>query len=197
MQRALPSLAPILRSDVQGRILVELFIDPARELSATDLARRVGVSSSTVSREIDRAELAKVVTSRRVGNVRLARADTDNPLYTPLKQLVMASYGAPAVIADEFGGVRGMERLYLFGSWAARYEGLPGPAPRDIDVLVVGHPNREEIYEAAERAERRLTLTVQVVFRTPQQWVEQKDPFIVEVKSRPLVPILGPDEAAQ
>ena len=57
MQRAVPSLAPILRSDVQGRILAELLIDPARELSSADLARRIGVSSSTISREIDRASL--------------------------------------------------------------------------------------------------------------------------------------------
>lgn len=190
MQRVLPSLAPILRSDVQGRILAELLIDPSRELSPSDLARRVGVSSSTVSREIDRAELARIVASRRVGNVRLVRADTDNPLHLPLKQLVLASYGAPAIIADEFGAIKGIEYLYLFGSWAARYAGQPGPAPRDIDVLVIGRPDREQVYEAAERAERRLTLVVQVAFRTPQQWAE-KDPFIHEVKSRPLVLVLS------
>ena len=197
MQRRLPSLAPILRSDVQGRILAELFIDPSRELSVTDLARRVRVSSSTVSREIDRAELARIVTSRRVGNVRLVRADTDNPLHLPLRQLIMASYGAPAVIADEFEAIGGIEHLYLFGSGAARYGGQPGPGPKDIDVLVIGRPDREQVYEAIERAERRLTLVVQVVFRTPQQWAEEKDPFIVEVKSRPLVPVLDREDGAR
>lgn len=197
MQRAIPSLAPILRSDVQGRILAELLIDPSRELSSADLARRLGVSSSTVSREIDRAELANIVTTRRVGNVRLVRADADNPLHSPLKQLVLATYGAPAVIADEFGAIEGIEHLYLFGSWAARYEGQPGPAPRDIDVLLIGHVDRERVYDAAERAERRLTLMVQVTFRTPRQWADGKDPFIVEVKSRPLVPVLGPEGGAR
>lgn len=197
MQRAIPSLAPILRSDVQGRILAELLIDPSRELSPTDLARRIGVSPSTVSREIDHAELANIVTSRRVGNVRLVRANTDNPLHLPLKQLVLASYGAPTVIADEFGAIEGIEYLYLFGSWAARYEGQPGPAPRDVDVLVIGRADREQVYEAAERAERRLTLAVQAVFRTPEQWAEEKDPFIVEVKSRPLVPVLSQEGDAR
>jgi DNA-binding transcriptional ArsR family regulator len=197
MQRVLSSLAPILRSDVQGRILAELLIDPSRELSPSDLARRVGVSSSTVSREIDRAEVARIVASRRVGNVRLVRADTDNPLHLPLKQLVLASYGAPAVIADEFGAIKGIEHLYLFGSWAARYAGQPGPAPRDIDVLVIGRPDREQVYEAAERAERRLTLVVQVAFRTPRQWAEEKDPFIHEVKSRPLVLVLSQEGNAR
>lgn len=197
MQRVLPSLAPILRSDVQGRILAELLIDPSRELSPSDLARRVGVSPSTVSREIDRAEAARIVASRRVGNVRLVRADTGNPLHLPLKQLILASYGAPTVIADEFRAIGGIEHLYVFGSWAARYAGQPGPAPRDIDVLVIGRPDREQVYEAAERAERGLTLVVQVAFRTPQQWAEEKDPFIVEVKSRPLVPVLSQEGNAR
>jgi predicted nucleotidyltransferase len=197
MQRAIPSLAPILRSDLQGRVLAELLIDPSRELSSADLARRAGVSSSTVSREVDRAELAGIVTSRRVGNLRLVRADTDNPLHLPLRQLIVASYGAPAVIADEFGALEGIEHVYLFGSWAARYEGEPGPAPRDIDVLIIGRVDREQAYEAAERAERRLTLPVQVTFRTPQQWAQEKDPFIVELKSRPLVPVLGQQDGAR
>jgi predicted nucleotidyltransferase len=197
MQRVIPSLAPILRSDLQGRILAELLIDPSRELSSADLVRRIGVSSSTVSREVDRAELAGIVTSRRVGNLRLIRADTDNPLHLPLRQLILATYGAPAVIADEFSAVEGIEHVYLFGSWAARYEGEPGPAPRDIDVLVIGRVDREQAYEAAERAERQLTLLVQVTFRTSQQWVQAKDPFIAEVKSRPLVPVLGQEDDAR
>jgi predicted nucleotidyltransferase len=190
MQRVIPSLAPILRSDAQGRILAELLIDPARELSSADLARRVGVSSATVSREIDRAELASIVTTRRVGNLRVVRADTDNPLHAPLRQIIAATYGAPAVIAEEFSGLDGIDQLYLFGSWAARYDGEAGPAPRDIDVLVIGRVDREQVYEAAERAERRLTLGVQVTFRTPRQWADEKDPFIVQVKSRPLIRVL-------
>ena len=197
MQRSIPSLAPILRSDVQGRILAELLIDPSRELSSAELARRVGASSSTVSREIDRAELAGVVTTRRVGTLRMVRADTENPLHSPMKQIVLATYGAPAVIAEEFSGLQGIDQLYLFGSWAARYDGEAGPAPRDIDVLVVGRVDREQVYESAERAERRLTLDVQVTFRTPRQWAEEKDPFIVQVKSRPLIQVLTPGHRAQ
>ena len=195
MKSSVPSLAPILRSDTQGRMLAELLIDPSRELSLSDLAGRVGASVATVAREVDRAETAEILTSRRVGTVRLVRADTSNPLREPLTQLIAATYGAPAIIAAAFSEVPAVERLYLFGSWAARYRGQPGPTPRDIDVLLIGRPDRERAYEAADEAEHRLGLPVQVTFRTPQQWAREDDPFIVEVKSRPLLPLLHQDDA--
>lgn len=194
MKSSVPSLAPILRSDTQGRMLAELLIDPSRELSLSDLAGRVGASVATVAREVDRAETAEILASRRVGTVRLVRADTSNPLREPLTQLIAATYGAPAIIAAAFSEIPEMERLYLFGSWAARYEGQPGPTPRDIDVLLIGRPDRERAYEAADEAEQRLGLPVQVTFRTPQQWACEDDPFIVEVKSRPLLPVLRQDD---
>ncbi len=32
----------------------------------------------------------------------------------------------------------GVQEAFVFGSWAARYMGEPGAAPRDIDVVVIG-----------------------------------------------------------
>jgi hypothetical protein len=54
-------------------------------------------------------------------------------------------------------------------------------------VLVVGTPNRDQVYEAAERAERRLGLPVQAAIRSLSQWNDTDDPFITEIRSRPLV----------
>jgi hypothetical protein len=39
--------------------------------------------------------------------------------------------------AEELEGVEGIEKAYLFGSWAARYAGEAGRAPADLDVLVI------------------------------------------------------------
>jgi hypothetical protein len=190
MKVAVPLLAPILRSDVQGRVLAEVFADPEQEHTVTHLASRAKTSVPTAIREVDRAELAQLVTSRRVGNTRLVRANMQNPLYQPFRQIILATYGPPAVLTREFGDIAGIDHLYLFGSWAARYLGQPGRAPNDIDVLVIGSPDRDEVYDAAEKAESQIGLPVQVTIRARQQWQEAYDPFIAEVRSRPLVPLL-------
>ena len=194
MRAAAPLLAPVLRSEVQGRLLAEVFAAPETEHSVSELARRAATSVQTAIREIDRAEAARLVATRRVGNTRLVRADTSTRLYRPYCEIVLATYGPPAVLREELARLEGIEGAYLFGSWAARYEGEVGRAPNDLDVLVVGRPDRDEVYEAAERAEGRLGLPVQVTVRSVAQWEKAADPFIAEVRSRPLVPIFEEDE---
>ena len=196
MKVPVPSLAPILRSDTQGRILARLFVDPAKSYNLTELVKWAGSSMPTVQREIGRAEQAGIVTTQKVGPTRLVRANPDHPLFTPLGQIVAATYGPPAVIAREFEGIDGAQAVAVFGSWAARYLGQPGRAPNDIDVLVIGAPDRNAVDDAAERAERAIGLPVQATVRSCAQWSAARDSFIQEVKSRPLVVVLAEDDIA-
>ena len=146
---------------------------------------RLGLDSP---REVSRAEDAGVVVSRRVGNTRLVRA-LPSPITEPLTELLLRSFGPPQVIAEEFAPVGGIDGLYIYGSWAARYAGVPGRAPADLDVLVIGRPDRDELDDAAQRACRRLGREVNVTIRSPEWWRNGSDGFHTEVTSRPLVPI--------
>jgi len=145
----------------------------------------------TAQREVDRAEAAGLVVSRREGRNRLVGANPDHPLFQPLRQVVVAAFGAPSVVAEEFAGVAGAERVLLFGSWVARYLGQDGPPPADVDVLVLGQDvDRAGVDAAADRAEKRLGLPVQATVRTLRAWEEASDPFLATVRGRPVVEVL-------
>ena len=189
-----PSLAPILRSDTQGRILARLFADPTQSYSLTELVEWAGSSMPTVQREVRRAEQAGIVTSRKVGPTRLVTANEAHPLFAPINQIVTATFGPPAVVAREFEAIDGANAVVCFGSWAARYLGEPGRAPNDIDVLVIGTPDRNEVDDAAERAERSIGIPVQATVRSRSQWRAASDSFIRQVKSRPLVVVLADED---
>lgn len=64
------------------------------------LASRTGASVSSVQREADRAEQAGVVSSHRLGNVRLVKV-ADSPLTAPLTELLLRSFGPRQVLAEE------------------------------------------------------------------------------------------------
>lgn len=195
MQRAAPPpLLPLLRSRLQAEVLTLAMLNPGREWSLTDLASRVGASVSSVQREITRAEQAGVVSSRRLGNVRLVKA-ADSPLTPSLTELLLRSFGPRQVVAEELQGVEGIDRAFLFGSWAARYEGETGRPPADLDVLVIGAPDRDELDDAAQRAESRLAREVNVTIRSPAWWREGNDGFHADVTRRPLVPVLSAEDA--
>jgi hypothetical protein len=77
------------------------------------------------------------------------------------------------------------------GSWAARYEGIAGRAPHDVDVLVIGEVPRRYLYEAAERAEQRLGLPVNPVLCSLSRWFAASDPLIQQIRSAPVVWVVG------
>jgi predicted nucleotidyltransferase len=189
-----PSLVPILRSDAQGRILARVLTDPEASYSLSDLVAWSKTSMPTVLREVERAEQAGIVTTEKIGPTRLVRANTAHPLHDAVRRVILATYGPPAVIAREFDTIAGADAVVLFGSWAARYLGEPGRAPNDIDVLVIGDVDRDAVDDAAERAERRIGVPVQATVRTRGQWRSDRDSFIKEVRSRPLVVVLVADE---
>lgn len=191
-----PSLAPILRSDTQGRILARLFSDPTKAYNLSELVAWAGSSMPTVLREVGRAADAGIVTTEKVGPTRLVRANPLHPLFTPLNQVLLATYGPPAAIAGEFEAIDDAEAVLIFGSWAARYLGQPGRGPNDIDVLVIGSPDRDSVDDAAERAERIIGLPVQATVRSRSQWSAARDSFIQEVKGRPLIVVLAEDDIA-
>ena len=195
MKVAAPSLAPMLRSDTQGRLLARILADPTKEHNLTELVEWAGSSMPTVSREVDRAEQAGIVRSRKTGPTRLVRANEDHPLYPAVRQLILGTYGPPAVIAETFANLTGAEAIVLFGSWAARYLGHAGRAPNDIDVLVIGESDVDAMHDAADAAEREIGLPVQATARSREAWLGANESFIREVRARPLVPVLVDDQA--
>lgn len=97
---ATPSLLPILRSAQQASLLADVLGDPSREQSIADLAQRLGIPQPSVHREIERAERAGIVESRRVGRTRLIRANVQSPYFEALQSLLIRSFGVPRVLAD-------------------------------------------------------------------------------------------------
>lgn len=185
-----PPLLPLLRSRLQAEVLTLVLLTPDREWTLTELASRVGSAVSSVQREVVRAERVGVLTSRRVGNTRLVKA-ARSPLTTPLTDLLLRSFGPRQVLAEEFSRIPGIESAYLFGSWAARYEGQEGRPPADLDVLVIGAPDRDALDDAAQRAGNRLAREVNVTIRSADWWRSGDDGFHAEIMRRPLVEISG------
>lgn len=189
MKVAASALLPILRSDTVGDILARLFLNPDTWLTPTQLANGLDVSLPTVIREIDRMLDSRLLTEERVGRARRVRANQDNPLYRPLTDLVTLTYGPKPVLEQQLSNIAGIDHAYIYGSWAARYSGETGRPPNDVDVLVVGTADRDEIFDAAQKAGRLLAREVNVNTIRPGAWAAAtpRDPFLRHVKTRPLV----------
>lgn len=194
MRSSAPALLPIFRSRLQADILAALLLDAEAELSMTDLAERFDAPLSTVHGEVSRLTEAGLLRRRNVGRSALVSADPRNRLLKPLTELLLLSWGPMQIVAAEFSALPDTERVVIFGSWAARYLGQAGPVPHDLDVLVVGQPTREPVYDAADRAQQRLGMPVNPVVRTPAAWRAANDPLVQQIQASPLVTVLEPGD---
>jgi hypothetical protein len=188
VRRPAPPLLPIFRSRQQAELLADVLGSPSREESLSDIAGRLGIPLSSALREVERAERAGIVETRRVGKTRLVRANDGSPYYESLAHLLLRSFGVPQVLAAALAGVEGVQEAYVFGSWAARWSGEEGTRPvADIDLLVLGDPDRDALYIAADQAARRFGREVQVTIRKPGWLKSGSGSFHETVTSRPLV----------
>lgn len=189
MQTGPPTLLPILRSRVQGDLLALIYLNPEAEFTITEAAGRIGASVRATHHEVGRLVEAGLLVDRRHGNNRLVSAPPDSPLRGPLTDLLALTFGPLPVLTDALAHVPGVERAFIYGSWAARYTGEPGPPPHDVDVLVVGTADPDLLDEAARATEPRLGREVSIRRVRPRTWEEPPagDAFLASVRARPLV----------
>jgi DNA-binding transcriptional ArsR family regulator len=190
MRSNAPSLLPILRSQHLADMLTLLLLHPDAEYTLSEVAGKLDLPLSTVQREATRLSGSGLIRERRVGRSRLVSANQTSRYTRPLTELVSLAFGPQFVIGEEFGDL-GAAAVAIYGSWAARYEGVAGPAPNDVDVLVVGEAGRGDMYEAAERAEQRLGLPVNPVLCSQERWLAAADPLIQQIRVSPLAWVVG------
>lgn len=157
-----------------------------------DLAVLLRVDLASVMGEVDRLARAGLLTVRRTLAGRLVARNAASPLYEPLARLLMLTFGPAVVVAEEFGRLRPVDAVYLFGAWAARYDGVAGEQPADVEVLVIGDIARAASHDAAQEAAARLGLPVHAVVRARHQWEDDTDPFLREIRAGPLVRLWRP-----
>jgi len=140
------------RSRIRRAILALLVLEPGRRLHLREIARRAGTSAGTASRELGRLEAAGIVARTREGSQVHFRAVTEGLLARSIAEIVRRTMGAGIVLRHALEDVAGIESATIFGSYAS---GRMGPSS-DIDLLIVGAPDRDALTERLEVAGREL-----------------------------------------
>ena len=129
---------------------------------------------------------------RREGNNRLVSVEPSHPLYAPMSEIVAAAYGPVPVLRELVAEATAVEEAFIYGSLAARRQGQPGWFPRDVDVMVVGELELEDLMAIQARAKQRLGMEVNIHRTTALDWRRRTDnPFLAEVASRQIVELRG------
>lgn len=178
------------RSKVRQRILALLVETPERRVHLRGVARAVGTSAGTAARELGRLAEAGLVRRAREGNQVYFQARSDQPLFGPVREIVRQTIGAPMSIGRSLAGLAGVERAVIFGSYA---HGSLRP-DSDVDLLIIGTPDRDELTERLEVAGREISRPINEVVMTADELEARRargDRFVESIDSQPSISIIA------
>lgn len=97
--RYVQNILPILRTETQQELLIELFFATSRPRTLSDLARAIDVDQTTVMREVNRLLETGLIIEERVGRSRTVAIDPNSPLASPMRQLMRLAYDPASAYA--------------------------------------------------------------------------------------------------
>ena len=181
---------PLLRSDMQARLLGHLLLQPKRNWTADELTRLLRASRTSVHRELTRAVASGVVREDRTRRPHAFRAAPDAPIYEPLCRLLELTVGVPARLRDALADVDGVVAATIHGSFA---RGSMRP-DSDIDVFVVTSGDRRAALRAVRSIGRDVAREVDATVLTTDtlgDLAAADNPFLSKILRGPHIPVTG------
>lgn len=178
------------KSAIRRAILALLLDAPDRRLHLRAIARAVDTSAGTAARELSRLEGAGIIRRAREGNQVYFQARPDQPKFGELRELVRETIGAPLIVRRHLAGLAGIERAVIFGSYARGTV----DADSDVDVLVIGNPDRDALTERLEMAGLEIGRPVNEVVMTSSELQAlrgRKDRFVESIDSGPVIEVIA------
>jgi predicted nucleotidyltransferase len=173
------------------QILAATLLQPQRWWYLSDLARHLGVSPSSLQRELSRLIAAGVLEQRREGGRVYFRPDANCPVLEELTGIAVKTTGLVDVLRDALRPYR--DRIlaaFVFGS-VARGDVR---STSDVDLLVVGQTGLADLAPALRKIERRIGRAVNPTVYTPRELADKlakRHHFVSTVWDSPKLMIMG------
>jgi len=179
-----------MRSRARQKLLVYYFTNPTTHHHLRDLAQRLSVDPSNLSKELRRLEREGLFRSEVSGRQKYFQLNREYPLFNEVRSIIAKTIGAVPLLAESLKKVDGIEEAYLYGSFARNQQ----DAASDVDVLVIGKPKSDTLAETVQKLERQLGREINYTVLTRKELESRrgrKDAFLENVWHNKRVLLVG------
>jgi uncharacterized protein len=163
---SLDALFPRTRQAILGTLL----IDPARSWYLSDLARHLGVTPSSLQRDLRALAKGGILRRSQDGNRVYFQADPDCPFLVDLRGIFLKTVGLRDVLVKSLKPFRhAIEVAFVYGSMARSEE----RSASDVDLMVIGGARLSDLAPALKRAEEALGRAVNPSIYSPNEIVKK------------------------
>ncbi len=195
-QRMMRKSKPLdaLMPRIRQAILITTILQPERWWYQSDLAHHIGVTPSSLQRELVSLREAGILEARREGSRIYCRANAECPFLSDLQGLLIKTAGLFDVLREGLEGVlASVDFAFIYGS-AARGEEV---AASDVDLMLIGDVRMAEKVLPLRQLEKQIQRGVNPVLLSWAEFVQkrtQEQHFLMNVLRGKKIYLKGSDD---
>lgn len=174
----------ITRSRLRQNLLSYFFTNPDAKLYLREVASTLKEDPGNLSKEFAKLEKEGVFTSTLRGNQKHFSLNKSYPLYKELKSIIFKTIGVEGSLKKLIESTDGILFSFIYGSFAQKKENTIS----DIDLLIVGDPNEDDLMRKIENLEKKLQREINYNIYPEEEFkkrIRKKDSFILNILKRP------------
>ena len=183
------SIANILLTQRQQRILAPLLLNPERRLRVSELLALSGKGHGATQKHIQNFFDAGLLLEHRQGNQRYLQINQKFPIYEELRSICIKSFGLRETLAQALEPLRSqITEAFVFGSVASQTD----RADSDIDLMVIGAASLLDLMEVIADLETKLKRQIHTNLYEESDWQQliTHDPLIKKIIESPTLTVI-------
>ena len=124
----------ILKSRLGQKVFTFFFSHEEEEYYLRELAFLIGEDPANLSKLMKSCLVLGIFYAKSKGKEKYFRLNNKHPLYNEIKSFVAKTMGIQVRLADSLCKIKGIEKAYLFGSFARGHIS----SDSDLDLMIIG-----------------------------------------------------------
>jgi predicted nucleotidyltransferase len=180
----------ITKSKLREELLVLYFTNPNKKYYLRELERILNFSVGNIRRELIKLESTGLFLSENKGNLVYYYLNQSYPLFEELKSIIFKTSGAHKMLQNILKKFDGIDRAFIYGSFAKREE----REGSDIDLLIIGEVNEDKLIEVISNVERKLQREINYAIYGKEDFNKKKkegNSFISDILKEKKIFLIG------
>jgi len=176
---------------VRQNILAATYTQPEKWWFMSELASFIKTTPSSLQRELNTLIESGILRSRRDGNRLYFQAETDSPIFAPLRDLIFQTKGIISALEESLTFLSGkIDFAFVYGSVARKEENTQS----DVDLMIIGAIGLAEVSPILRDLERKFNREINATcysLKEFQKKVISVNHFLREVLGKEKIFLIG------
>lgn len=165
-------LDTLITSKTRIKLLLKFFLNSKNSAYLRHLESEFGESTNAIRLELNKFEQAGLLTTSTSGNKKVFTANTQHPLFSDIRSILMKYTGLDQVIEQVIHKLGDIREAYLVGELS---KGIDTPI---IDLIIVGDVHKEYLLHLVEKAERIIHKKIRYIIFAEQEFSTSRDEIL-------------------